>query len=174
MANGEQGVVLVIHNVRSALNVGSLLRTAEGLGVDEVYITGYSPYPEDEKDDRLPHHRQRTALQIHKTALGAEFFIKWHYEPSIDLCLNSLKQAGYLITALEQAPDSVTLSDFLPSQNVALIVGNEVSGIESSVLKKVDKIIHIPMSGRKESFNVAIAAGIALYHLKDQAATRQK
>jgi tRNA G18 (ribose-2'-O)-methylase SpoU len=166
--------VLVIHNVRSALNVGSLLRTAEGLGINEVYITGYSPYPEDKKDDRLPHHRQRMALQIHKTALGAEFFIKWHYEPNISLCLEKLKQSGYLITALEQTPNSVALSDFHPNQNVALVVGNEVSGIENSVLKQVDQIIHIPMRGHKESFNVAIAAAMALYHLKNQAAARQK
>jgi 23S rRNA (guanosine2251-2'-O)-methyltransferase len=124
-------LVLVIHNVRSALNVGSMLRTAEGLGVYKVYLTGYTPYPEDKNDERLPHLRKRTALQIHKTALGAE-----------------------------------DLNEFTPAKNVALIVGNEVNGIEEPVLKQVDVALQIPMSGHKESFNVAVAAGIAMYKLK--------
>lgn len=166
-------LVLVVHNVRSALNVGSILRTAEGFGVDEVYITGYSPYPEVKNDSRLPHHRQRTALQIHKTALGAEDFLKWHYISDIDKCLDDLGQSGFSIVALEQTKDSLWLDQFKPTKDVALIVGNEVDGLGKNVLRRVDKKIQIPMRGRKESFNVAVAAAIAIYRLRQATLPRQ-
>lgn len=167
-------LVLVIHNVRSALNVGSMLRTAEGFGVDKVYLTGYTPYPEKVNDERLPHHRKRTSQQIHKTALGAEEFLKWEYEPDINKCMNRLCEQGYTIAALEQTKKSVDLNEFNTKNNLALIVGNEVNGLEANVLNKVDSFIQIPMDGRKESFNVAIAAGVALYHLKYGVIARQK
>ncbi|MBX4190898.1 TrmH family RNA methyltransferase [Candidatus Saccharibacteria bacterium] len=166
MVNSELRIVLVIHNVRSALNVGSLLRTAEGFAVNEVYITGYTPYPEAKDDQRLPHHRRRTALQIHKTALGAEYLMNWHHQPNIKQCLERLSQNGYMLVGLEQTPDALDLNKFNPKQDLALIVGNEVTGLEKTVLKQMDQHLQIPMSGRKESFNVAIAAGIALYHLR--------
>jgi tRNA G18 (ribose-2'-O)-methylase SpoU len=166
--------VLVIHNVRSALNVGSMLRTAEGLGVDKVYITGYTPYPETENDERLPHHRRRTSSQIHKTALGAEQFMKWDYEAELEDCLKLLRKDGFILVALEQTPDALNLADFKSDKDVALVVGNEVEGLDSQLLESVDLSLKIPMSGRKESFNVAVAAGIALYHLSYVARTRQK
>jgi 23S rRNA (guanosine2251-2'-O)-methyltransferase len=159
-------IALVIHNVRSALNVGSMLRTAEGLGVDEVYMTGYTPYPEAKDDARLPNHRQRTSQQIHKTALGAEYFVKWQYESDINKCLHNLTDAGFTLVALEQTPQAVELDKFQGGQDIALVVGNEVSGLDKNVLKKFDQFVQIPMSGRKESFNVAVAAGIALYYLR--------
>jgi 23S rRNA (guanosine2251-2'-O)-methyltransferase len=174
MVKSEQKIALVIHNVRSALNVGSMLRTAEGFGVSEVVMTGYTPYPESKNDSRLPHHRQKIALQIHKTALGAENFLKWQHISDIKNCLNKLSQAGYLLVALEQSLDANSLDKFRPIQNIALIVGNEITGLDDSVLKSIDKKVQIPMSGHKESFNVAIAAGVALYHLKYGAAARQK
>jgi 23S rRNA (guanosine2251-2'-O)-methyltransferase len=166
VVNRKRRVVLVVHNVRSALNVGSLLRTAEGLGVEKIFLSGYTPYPEAKADSRLPHIRQRIALQIHKTALGAEYFISWQHEASINSCLDKLVADGFLTIALEQTPQSQKLDDFNDDRPVALIVGNEVTGLEKSVLKKVQGHIQIPMNGRKESFNVAIAAAIAIYHLR--------
>lgn len=158
-------LALVMHNVRSTHNVGSMLRTAEGFKVNRVYMTGYTPYPEAKNDDRLPHIRQKTALQLHKTALGAEHFVSWRHEPDINKCLADLLKAGFLLVALEQTADSIDLDEFNGKGDVALIVGNEISGLESSVLNKVDMAVQIPMKGRKESFNVAVAAGIALYQL---------
>lgn len=157
--------VLVIHNVRSALNVGSLLRTADGLGIEKVYMTGYTPYPEAKEDVRLPHQRRRTSQQIHKTALGAELFIKWQQIADINECLDKLRSSGFQIVALEQHSKAIKLSRFEAGPKTALIVGNEVTGVEDSLLKLADQIIQIPMRGRKESFNVAIAAAIAIYHL---------
>src|SRR3982751_1032974 len=97
-------MALVMHNVRSALNVGSMLRTSEGLGVNEVYMTGYTPSPQSNDDPRLPHHQQRTSLQIHKTALGAEYFVKWHHQADIMICLRLLADSGFTLVALEQTP----------------------------------------------------------------------
>jgi len=159
-------IILVIHNVRSALNVGSMLRTAEGFRVEKVYMTGYTPYPEAEDDSRLPHHRRKTGVQIHKTALGAENFVKWQHRPDIDGCFRDLKDDGYMIVALEQTDNAVDLNHFTTSKDIVLIVGNEIDGLDEGVLNMADRRVQIPMRGRKESFNVAIAAGIALYHLR--------
>jgi 23S rRNA (guanosine2251-2'-O)-methyltransferase len=159
-------LALVIHNVRSALNVGSMLRTAEGLGVNEVYMTGYTPYPHSQDDARLPHLQQKTSRQIHKTALGAEDSVMWHHQADIMLCMRQLADTGYVLAALEQTPRSMLLTEFKSDRDIALIVGNEVSGLEQNVQSQADKLLQIPMSGRKESFNVAVAAGIALYHLR--------
>lgn len=159
-------VALVMHDVRSAFNVGSLLRTADGLGVSEVYLTGYTPYPEAPDDQRLPHQRQKQASQIHKTALGAEFSLTWHYVADIDDCIRRLAQTGYELLALEQTAGATRLDELGPTEDIALFVGNEISGLEPSVLKKIKRHVQIPMSGHKESFNVAIAAALAIYHLK--------
>jgi 23S rRNA (guanosine2251-2'-O)-methyltransferase len=159
-------IVLIVHNVRSALNVGSILRTAEGLGVKEVYLTGYTPYPESENDGRLAHHSRKTSQQIHKTALGAESLIRWQHEVDSNLVIDKLNAGGYMIAALEQTPASVELNSIHFDKDIALIVGNEVHGLDSDLLENSDIHIQIPMSGKKESFNVAVAAGIALYHLK--------
>jgi 23S rRNA (guanosine2251-2'-O)-methyltransferase len=159
-------IVLVVHNVRSALNIGSILRTAEGLGIKKVYLTGYTPYPESADDSRLAHHSRKTSQQIHKTALGAELLISWQHEPNSNLVIDKLKAGGYTIAALEQTPASVELNSVHFDKAIALIVGNEVDGLDSDLLESSDIHLHIPMSGQKESFNVAVAAGIALYHLK--------
>lgn len=166
MVNGKRKIVLIAHNVRSALNVGSILRTAEGLGVDGVYLTGYTPYPEAPEDNRLPHLRQKQALQIHKTALGAEYFIEWHHQEDIDECIKQLGRQQYEIVALEQTPKAKKLNEFDSTKNIALIVGNEVTGLEKNVLKLARYHVQIPMQGRKESLNVAAACAIALYHLR--------
>lgn len=158
-------IVLIIHDVRSSHNVGSMLRTAEGLGVDKVYMTGYTPYPETKNDTRLPHLRRRVTAQIHKTALGAEQYINWQHTDDMSLLLKNLKRKGFVIVALEQTVDSISLSSFRSDEPVALIVGNEIDGIDVGTLNLADTRLGIPMAGTKESFNVSVAAAIAMYHL---------
>jgi tRNA G18 (ribose-2'-O)-methylase SpoU len=158
-------LALIAHNLRSCHNVGSLLRTADGLGVEMVYLTGYTPYPKKGDDDRLPHLAQKNDRQIHKTALGAEHSVNWQHQSDIETVLEKLRAAGFKIVALEQAPQAENLETFRPPSKVALIVGREVSGIEPETLKQSDIIIQIPMRGQKESFNVAEAAAMAMYQL---------
>jgi tRNA G18 (ribose-2'-O)-methylase SpoU len=157
-------VVLVVHNVRSTHNVGSLLRTADGLGIEAVYLTGHTPYPAGPDDQRLPHIAQKTSRQIHKTALGAEHSVKW-YKTDIENCLARLSSAGYELVALEQTAGATELKRYNAPEKVALIVGNEIDGLDNVVLKRVNQHLEIAMRGQKESFNVAVAAAIALYWL---------
>ena len=157
---------MIAHNLRSAHNVGSLLRTGEGLGLQQVYLTGYSPYPLATGDTRLPHLAQKTDKQIAKTALGAEKSLAWQHATDINAVLADLKSRDFTVAALEQAPDSIKLPDFDPPEKLALIVGREVEGIEPAILAACDHILEIPMFGHKESFNVAQAAAMALYHLR--------
>jgi 23S rRNA (guanosine2251-2'-O)-methyltransferase len=159
-------LILIIHNVRSAHNVGSLLRTAEGLGIEKVYITGYSPYPLAENDERLPHISRRAAQQIDKTALGAAEMIDWQHHENIGDCLDKLKSQGFLIAALEQTPQAKQLAELKSSEDLALVVGNEVEGLDKPTLANINLHLKIPMLGRKESFNVAAVAAMALYHLR--------
>lgn len=159
-------IVLVVHNVRSCHNVGSLLRTADGLGVSKVYLTGYTPYPISPGDTRLPHEAARVHKQIQKTALGAENSADWQTTPDIFETLAKLKNNGFLIAALEQHKTAVKLPDWQPSSKVALIVGRETDGIEEKVLETCDLTVEIPMFGSKESFNVVQAAAMALYHCR--------
>lgn len=166
MVKSRRKIVLVIHNVRSAHNVGSLLRTAEGLGLEKVYITGYSPYPESEPDERLPHIRQRVAKQIDKTALGAQKTLSWNHVPDIEKCLVELGEVGFLIAALEQTPKAQVLNEYYSDESIALVVGNEIEGLDQKTLDKIAVHLRIPMLGHKESFNVAAAGAMALYHLR--------
>jgi 23S rRNA (guanosine2251-2'-O)-methyltransferase len=159
-------LVLIAHNLRSAHNVGSLLRTAEGLGVEQVYLTGYTPYPLAPNDSRLPHLARKIDRQVAKTALGAEQSVSWSHEPAIQKLIAGLKARGYSIAALEQAPGSVKLTSSKAPGKIALIVGREVEGIEPDLLADADYILEIPMLGRKESFNVVQAAAMALYELR--------
>jgi 23S rRNA (guanosine2251-2'-O)-methyltransferase len=159
-------IILIAHDIRSSHNVGSILRTADCLGADMVYLTGYTPYPEIKGDDRLPHLAKKLTAQIHKTVLGAEISTKWTHNPDIKEVIGSLKSQEVLVVALEQSPKSKPLPEFRPQGDVALIVGNEVTGLETSVLDCVDQIIEIPMSGTKESLNVAQASAIGLYQLR--------
>jgi tRNA G18 (ribose-2'-O)-methylase SpoU len=157
-------VVLVAHNLRSTHNVGSLLRTAEGLGVHMVYLSGYTPYPSLPNDPRLPHLHQKLTRDIHKTALGAEATQVWEHHEDITTLMAQLKHDGYTIAALEQTPHAQALPTYAPPQKLALIVGREVEGIEPDVLAHTDLQLEIPMAGHKESFNVVQAAAMALYH----------
>lgn len=144
--------------------MGSLLRTADGLGVEEVYLTGYTPYPVQPQDDRLPHLSNKIDRQIAKTSLGAEETLGQHVD-SLEELLETLRKDDFVIAGLEQTSDAVDLPNYKVTDNMAIIVGREVEGIESEVLKMCDIVLEIPMKGRKESFNVAAAAAITLYHL---------
>ena len=158
-------IVLIAHNLRSCHNVGSLLRTAEGLGLEAVWLTGYTPYPALENDQRLPHEAQKISKQIHKTALGAEAYQPWYHADDINDVITHLKKYGYKIVALEQTEQSESLPTFTKPERIALIVGREVEGVEPEVIASCDASVEIPMTGKKESFNVAVAAAMALYHL---------
>ncbi|HKR81765.1 MAG TPA: TrmH family RNA methyltransferase [Candidatus Saccharimonadales bacterium] len=157
-------IVLIAHNLRSCHNVGSLLRTAEGLGVTKVYLTGYTPYPLQHNDTRLPHLAAKIDKQIHKTALDAERLVAWEYAAELEPVLAALKTEGFVLAAIEQANHAVCLPDYRPPEKLALLVGREVEGVESEVLAQMDVVLEIPMFGRKESFNVVQAAAMGLYH----------
>ncbi len=159
-------IVLIAHNLRSAHNVGSLLRTAEGLGVSKIYLTGYTPFPKTTRDKRLPHMASKIDKQISKTALGAEKSIPWMHAEDVHKIVQTLKQEDYLVVGLEQTEDSVKLPEFSPPQKLAIIVGREVEGIEKALIELCDKIVEVPMFGTKESFNVVQAAAMALYHVR--------
>ena len=156
-------IVVIAHNIRSTHNIGSIFRTAEGFGVSRIILSGYSPFPRIENDTRLPHISEKLTKQIHKTALGAELLVPFIYQelPPIQV----LKQTGYRIVALEQNERSIVLSSYSPPEKIALLLGEEVHGITQDLITQCDDIIEIPMSGKKESFNVSVATGIALYGL---------
>jgi 23S rRNA (guanosine2251-2'-O)-methyltransferase len=159
-------LILIAHNLRSCHNVGSLLRTAEGLGVHKVYLSGYTPFPVIANDPRLPHIAHKIDAQIHKTALNAEHSQPWvHVEDVLQLVVG-LKEQGYVIAGLEQSANSQSIPDYQASSKVALIVGREVEGIEPEVLAVCDAVLEIPMFAQKESFNVVQAAAMALYQLR--------
>lgn len=159
-------IVLLVHDVRSCHNVGSLLRTAEGLGVAKVYFSGYTPYPTQEHDTRLPHIHQKLTKQIHKTALGAETSQVWEYKESVTELIKDLKSDGFTVLALEQSNNSIPLPEYQSPDKVALLLGREVEGISDELLELVDQTLEIPMYGSKESFNVVQAAAMSLYHLR--------
>ncbi|MBC7707984.1 TrmH family RNA methyltransferase [Polaromonas sp.] len=156
-------LIIIAHNLRSAHNVGSLLRTAEGLGA-QVMLTGYTPYPLMPNDDRLPHLSAKTHKQIQKTALGAELQPLWSRTADLPRLLTKLKADGYVVGALELTPDAIRLAEFTVPPKLALILGREVEGVEPEVLALCDVSLVIPMFGQKESFNVVQAAAMAMYH----------
>ena len=156
-------IIVIAHNIRSTHNIGSVFRTAEGFGVQKIIISGYSPYPTQSNDTRLPHIAEKLTKQIHKTALGAETIVPFDYQESPDII--QLQLDGYTIVGLEQDQRSVLLPDYRPPQKIALLLGEEVHGITDAMRDLCDNLIEIPMKGKKESFNVSVAAGIALYHL---------
>ena len=156
-------IIVVAHNIRSTHNVGAIFRTAEGFGVSKIILSGYTPYPLLKKDSRLPHISEKLTAQIHKTALGAETLVPFEYSelPPLEL----LKSQDYRIIGLEQADRSISLKHYTAPEKLVLLIGEEVHGIEAQYLALCDDIIEIPMVGKKESFNVSVATGIALFHL---------
>ena len=159
-------ITLLVHNIRSTHNVGAIFRTAEGFGVKKIILSGYTPYPELPVDPRLPHISEKLHKQIHKTALGAEAMVDFEYYEDVRTWLGENDKKYQLpVIALEQTDDSVMLPDFTAPSSFALLLGEEVSGIEDDLLTRCNSVIEIPMQGQKESFNVSVAAGIALYGL---------
>lgn len=156
-------IIVIAHNIRSTHNVGALFRTAEGFGISKIFLTGYTPYPAIPNDTRLPHIANKLTSQIHKTALGAEVIVPFEHRETLDL--ETLKAQGYHIVALEQAEKSIPLQTYKSPEKIALLLGEEVAGIAPEHLAACDDIVEIPMVGTKESFNVSVAAGIALYQL---------
>lgn len=154
-------IVVLAHNIRSTFNIGSIFRSSDGFGVKEIILSGYSPYPTHPGDSRLPHLRDKITTQIHKTALGAETTVPFRVMEHPPLM--ELKRQGYRLVALEQSPDSIPLQTYDAPEKIALLLGEEVDGIAPELLKHCDDIVEIPMYGQKESFNVGIAASIALY-----------
>ena len=151
--------VLLLHNIRSAHNVGSMFRTADGAGVSRIILSGYTPGPQD------PRGKERAPFI--KVSLGAEKIVPYSRAKILSTTLKKLKKEGYTIIALEQNKHSKPLFDYSPvkDKKLAVVMGNEVRGINSQSLKHTDLILHIPMRGRKESLNVGVAAGIALFTL---------
>lgn len=160
-------LVVVAHNIRSTYNVGSIFRTCDGFGVTKLYLTGYTPYPTEPHDKRLPHVREKITKQISKTALGAEATVPFAYQEDPEQLLDTYHQRGFTVAALEQGTSSIMLPNYRPMpQSTVLLLGEEVHGITPELLQKCDVMLEIPMNGHKESFNVSVAAGIALYALK--------
>ncbi len=148
-------IVAILDNIRSAYNVGSIIRTADGAGLSHLYFCGITAPPD--------HPR------IAKTALGSERVIEITHHPNGYLLTEKLKASGFYLIALESAPKAISVFDpelFLPDQPLALIIGNEISGVDPGILDLCQVIVELPMGGIKQSLNVVVAFGIAVYHLR--------
>jgi len=143
---------IVLNNIRSLHNVGSIFRTCDGVGVQKLWLCGITGFPPNN--------------QIAKTALGAEDQIDWEYREDIRPILEDLKENQFEIVALEQTDRSVLHSDYQPTSAVCLIIGNEVDGVDQDIADISDKSIEIEMAGIKNSLNVSVAFGIAAYHIR--------
>lgn len=146
-------VIVVLDNIRSMHNVGSVFRTADAFLLQGIYLCGYTPQP--------PHR------DIHKTALGATETVHWKYFTSTQEAVQELREAGYQLWAIEQVENSVPLNSFNANQPapLAVVFGNEVSGVDAAVIKACDGCIEIPQLGMKHSLNISVAAGIVLWEL---------
>jgi tRNA G18 (ribose-2'-O)-methylase SpoU len=160
-------LAVMAHNIRSTHNVGSIFRSCDGFGVEHLYLSGYTPYPAIPDDDRLPHIADKLTGQINKTALGAEKTVPFsHHEDPFEL-IKKLKKDGYKIVALEQTSNSQSLFNYQPQGDTVLLLGEEVYGTPEELLELCDETVEIPMQGQKESFNVSVATGIALYAIRE-------
>jgi 23S rRNA (guanosine2251-2'-O)-methyltransferase len=148
---------VILHNIRSVHNVGSIFRTCDAAGVDEIILCGYTPQPVD----RFGKERADVA----KVALGAEKSVKWSFVEDIKEAISNLKEGGFEVMAIEQAENSVDYKNIKAVEKVAFILGNEPDGIEKEVLDMCDHIAEIPMKGEKESLNVSVTTGIALFRI---------
>lgn len=142
---------VVLDNVRSALNVGSIIRICDAFGIDKLFLCGITPTPKEKK--------------VLKTSLGAEKSVRWEHKTDILLLIRELKDKDFQMVALEQTERSIDISKFKSKKSIVLILGNEVSGISEEALNESDIHVHIPMLGKKESLNVSVAFGIATYSI---------
>ena len=147
---------LLIPNIRSLHNVGSIFRSADAFGISEIILTGYTPTP--------------PRPEINKTAIGAEEFMDWRYEEDASKALKDLREKGFYIVGLEQTSDSTHLPDFEARKHskMCIVLGSEVSGIEDELLPLIDEFVDIPQYGRKHSLNVSVAAGVMLYAMLEK------
>lgn len=146
-------IIVVCHNIRSAFNVGSIFRTADGAGVGKIILGGYSAHP--------PHPK------LAKTALGAEQTVPYECIWQTWRALDELKKSGYHIVALEKNSRAENIFNFKPRWPLALVLGNEVKGLSKEILKRCDDVVFLPMRGRKESLNVSVAFGAAIYQISE-------
>ena len=157
MATKNIEAILILPDIRSALNVGAIFRTADAVGISKIYLTGYTPRPTDKFG--------RIQKDIAKSALGAENFVEWEYQKSLDLIINKLKGQGYVIIAIEQDERAIDYRKIKIGNKVVIIVGPEVLGLSKKTLDKCDIVAQIPMYGKKESLNVSVACGITLFRI---------
>lgn len=149
--------ILILPDIRSAINVGAIFRTADAVGIDKIYLVGTTPRPTDQFG--------RIQKDIAKSALGAETWVPWEYKEKIVPLINILKKKGYEIVALEQDEKSIDYRKYKKTSKMVFILGPEVSGLNKNILKYCDKVIEIPMHGKKESLNVSVATGVALFRI---------
>lgn len=145
---------VILHNIRSHYNVGAIFRSADGAGVEKIFLTGYTPTPKDRFGRVVP--------EIQKTSLGASDMVAWE-QGDIYKVVQMLKSINVCVVAVEQHENSVSLYDFKPPEKVAYIFGNEVDGVTADITSLCDHIVEIPMRGSKESLNVSVTAGIVLF-----------
>ncbi len=158
-------IYVVLDNIRSRENVGSIFRTADAVGVSKIFLCGITPEP---VRSFSVGGRPEYDNKIHKTALGAEKWVPWAYYKQTWRLLEELKKEKINIVGLENARGSINIFKFKPKFPLALIVGNEVKGLSPRILKYADKKVFIPMHGKKESLNAAVAFGIAAYAITYQ------
>lgn len=151
--------VVVLDSIRSVHNVGSIFRTADAVGVEKVYCCGITPAPLD--------RFKKVRADFAKVALGAEQSVEWEAVKDTVALVERLKKDGWKIFAIEQAKRSIAYNDALADGNIALILGAEVDGVSPNVLARADRILEIPMRGKKESLNVAVAFGVVAFALRD-------
>ena len=153
-------LVPILYNIRSTYNVGAIFRTAACAGIEKLYLTGYTPTPTDRFG--------RARSDIAKVALGAENLVAWTHVEDINELIADLKKDGMKVVAVEQDAHAQDYRDYALHGPTALILGEEVQGIPKDILRQCDDIVEIPLKGTKESLNVSVAAGIALFRLTEQ------
>ncbi len=144
-------ITIILPDIRSAMNVGAIFRTADAIGAEKIYLTGYTSTPEHPK--------------VGKTAIGAESTVPWEHVTDVKVVIKELKDKGYKVYGLEKTAQSLGIWDAQMDFPLALVVGNEITGVTDDVLGMCDAVVHLPMLGTKESLNVATATGIALYEI---------
>lgn len=149
---------VILDSIRSAHNVGSVFRTAEGAGVSKIFLCGYTPAPVDRFG--------RLNKEIAKTSLGASEIVPYEIHEDVVACIASFKGEGVHVVAVEQTDSAIEYQEHAPEGDVAFIFGNEVTGVSPEALAHADSHIHIPMNGVKESLNVSVCAGIILFHYR--------
>ncbi len=148
---------VLLYNIRSTHNVGSIFRTADTLGIEKLYLVGTTPTPID--------RFERVRLDIAKVALGAEKVLDWEYLKEAKTTISKLKKEGWNIIAIEQNNNSVDYKKIKTKNKNLFIIGEEVNGITNDILKLANQIGEIPMQGKKESLNVSVAFGVALFRI---------